>query len=589
MGALGRTVVARNRHARIIGLGDRRGPSAFTPCLVQIEGDPPLDESIAPFSFTRDGSKSPAILSLQSLIPEMDVSSTSLMSWDASEGQHLPPTLSDADSGELGGDSSLMIVSWQTLHHDSRLMDTDLAPDVVVLVDAPQLVSSGELFVQALITIRERFPAALVWTPGIGGPDNIALLSWFGVDLFDCARSRTAAVNGQRLTMHGPRPLEKGEDANDWIRDWQDSLHFVRSSIRTGKLRELVESQAINSPQSVEHLRRHDSLLKSRNSPLARYVSETRRFQFNSSSSRQDPLVYDWKNRVSNDYTPPKHCSSVLVLLPCSERKPYSQSQSHRRFSRHIPFTCVDEVMVTSPLGLVPRSLENLWPAAHYDIPVTGDWDADEISMINEMLHDLVSRVGYNIVINHSGIELLEISDDVKIIDTRNGLRAGSEDALKCLETTITESVGKLGLKGPKGHRHRLEIYRSTSRFLYGSDYWLNDVRIEGRPPRWRIEKEGVQIAQWHPKSGRFAFSKACLPILDDGDVLPRIHLKSEVNWKGDVFVSILESYPDGIREGDDLLVMQDNILIGSARAVAPFWEWKGSPGRVARSHHRIV
>ena len=52
MGALGRTVVARNRHARIIGLGDRRGPSAYTPCLVRIEGDPPLDELLAPFSFT---------------------------------------------------------------------------------------------------------------------------------------------------------------------------------------------------------------------------------------------------------------------------------------------------------------------------------------------------------------------------------------------------------------------------------------------------------------------------------------------------------------------------------------------------------
>ena len=35
--------------------------------------------------------------------------------------------------------------------------------------------------------------------------------------------------------------------------------------------------------------------------------------------------------------------------------------------------------MVTSPLGLVPRSLEDFWPAAHYDIPVTGDWDSDEI------------------------------------------------------------------------------------------------------------------------------------------------------------------------------------------------------------------
>ena len=61
-----------------------------------------------------------------------------------------------------------------------------------------------------------------------------------------------------------------------------------------------------------------------------------------------------------------------------------------------------------------------------------------------------------------------------------------------------------------------------------------------------------------------------------------------DVEWKGDIFASIIESYPDGIREGEDILVMQKDVLVGSARAVAPGWEWKGSPGRVARSHHRI-
>ena len=29
-------------------------------------------------------------------------------------------------------------------------------------------------------------------------------------------------------------------------------------------------------------------------------------------------------------------------------------------------------------LGLVPRDLEEVWPAGHYDIPVTGDWTLDE-------------------------------------------------------------------------------------------------------------------------------------------------------------------------------------------------------------------
>ncbi len=589
MGALGRTIVGRNRHARIVGLGDRRAPSVFTPCLVKIEGDPDFPHSIAPFSFHRDGSVSPATLNVETLIEEMDITSpSSIIRWETSEGQHLPPILSEADSGKLGGDDSLLIVSWQTLHHDSRLMDENLTPDIVILVDAPQLISSGSLFLEAVLTLRERFPAALLWTPGIAGPDNAAMLSWFGVDLFDSARSRSAAATGFRLTMNGPRPMDEDENPQIWIQDWDDSLRFIRSSIHNGNLRELVENQALNSARSVQHLRRHDSLMRAGNPPLARHVSEGRRFRFNSSSSRNDPLVHDWKRQVSERYTPPSHCQSVLLLLPCSERKPYRESQSHRRFSRHIPFTCIDQVMVTSPLGLVPRSLEDLWPAAHYDIPVTGDWDSDEIYTIHQMIQSLVDRLGYQIIINHSGIDLSPINGDFELIDTRQGSTAGSSEALDRLESTISDVVKRLEIRGPKGHRHRLEMYRSTSRFLFGTDSWLSDVKIEGRPPRWRIEKEGIQIAQWHPSAGRFAFSKSSLKILYDQNVLPRIHLNPDVEWKGDIFVSILESYPDGIREGDDLLVIQNGDLIGSARAVAAGWEWKGSPGRVARSHHRI-
>ena len=70
-----------------------------------------------------------------------------------------------------------------SLHHDSRLANSDLRPDIVVLVDAPQLSSSGADLIIAIRTLRERFPAALLWTPGLGGPDNAALLAWMGVDL----------------------------------------------------------------------------------------------------------------------------------------------------------------------------------------------------------------------------------------------------------------------------------------------------------------------------------------------------------------------------------------------------------------------
>ena len=62
------------------------------------------------------------------------------------------------------------------------------------------------------------------------------------------------------------------------------------------------------------------------------------------------------------------------------------------------------EVMVTSPLGLVPRDLEQTWPAGYYDIPVTGDWTQDEIIRVTQMLDSLVERNKYRLIINHSGM-----------------------------------------------------------------------------------------------------------------------------------------------------------------------------------------
>ena len=82
---------------------------------------------------------------------------------------------------------------------------------------------------------------------------------------------------------------------------------------------------------------------------------------------------------MTNRYEMPDGLDDVLILLPCSARKPYSSSRSHKAFRRAINHSSAHEVVVTSPLGLVPRDLEEVWPAGHYDIPVTGDWTLDEI------------------------------------------------------------------------------------------------------------------------------------------------------------------------------------------------------------------
>jgi archaeosine synthase len=241
--------------------------------------------------------------------------------------------------------------------------------------------------------------------------------------------------------------------------------------------------------------------------------------------------------------------------------------------------------MVTAPLGLVPRELEDLWPAAHYDIPVSGDWDADELEVIRSMVSRFVSRIGYSVVINHSGIDIHV--KGTRVIDTRQGGSAGSGEALARLESSAESAVLGNGDQGAT-FRTRLEVMKSISRFIHGSDAWLEGTTVFGRPPILTIDKDGSQMAKWNPRMGRFSFSKSSLPLLDELGVLPKVSLREGVDWVGDIFSSNTESADGSIRVGDEILVFQGGKLIGSARAEAPGWEWPHGPGRLARARHRL-
>jgi archaeosine synthase len=417
-----------------------------------------------------------------------------------------------------------------------------------------------------------------------------------GVDLFDLSRSKEAVARGVILTEDGPREPEStaGEisDLQTQIDAWKRALGATRSAIREGTIRQLAERQALSSPRSVERLRRHDSIMSEKASVdagsagLESVVKEGTRLLCHSYTSREDPLIQDWRRRVSQVHTPPNHQSKVLVLLPCSAQKPYRLSQSHRRFQRAIPTRGVNEVMVTAPLGLVPRELEDFWPAAHYDIPVTGDWDVDELLVIREIIREYASRNEFELIINHSGIEI-EIPT-IKILDTRQGESAGSQNSIDRLQEAIEDASKEYQLPNPKESIHRLEKLKSASRFQHGTDEWLEGAKVSGRPPIFRIEKDGLQIALWNPRSGRFSFSKAVLPILEACNALPRVELISNFDWRGDLFSSNVVKADPNIRSGDEVLVFQEGVLVGSARAEAPSWEWPSGPGRLAKAKHRL-
>jgi len=592
---LARGVVARQRFARLFELGDRRNPSSWAPALVLTKNDPDLPLELAPFISSRDYSEFPAKISMTTR-GDICIPFNGPETWSGEEGLILPASLVDSDSGISPVGNQMLPVSWQSLHHDSSLLNSEIEPSVVVLIDAPQLAERPGKLIEAVDAIRIRFPTSLIWAPGISGPDNCALLSWMGIDLFDLSRSQEAVTRNVLLTEDGPREVEKttGESANlqTQIDAWTRALSATRSAIRDGTLRELVERQALSSPRSVERLRRYDSMMSERASEnpglagLASNVELGRRLRCHSHTSRNDPLISEWKRRVTHEHTPPSHQSEVLVLLPCSAQKPYRLSQSHRRFQRVISTRGVHEVMVTAPLGLVPRELEDIWPAAHYDIPVTGDWDLDELKTIKDMVSTYSTRNGYQRIINHSGIQL-EVTG-IDIVDTRMGASAGSSEALSRLESEINKASLDFKLSNPKESVHRLSKLKALSRFKHGTDLWLDGAKVSGRPPIFRIGRDGTQIAMWNPHHGRFSFSKACLASLDVCNALSRAHLTPETNWRGDVFSTNLSQVEGDICIGDEILVYQNNNLIGSARATAAGWEWPDGPGRLAKAQHRL-
>ena len=482
---------------------------------------------------------------------------------------------------------ALLPVSWQRLHHDPSLLDEDLQPNIVVLVDAVQLAAQSGKLVTAIQTLKHRFPGALLWTPGLGGADNVAVLAWFGVDLFDTTRTRFALHSNHLLTSYGSRePLEDESFNMDVaMHHYHQSIRSVHSAIETGTLRRLAQQQSLNSPRLVEHMRHFDALMKGKGDVLRLHPAGKGSIEFMAQESHLDAQVSSWVEFMNERYMVPDGLDNVLILLPCSERKPYRLSKSHRKFIDAIGSNGCHEVMVTSPLGLVPRDLEDVWPAGFYDIPVTGDWTQDELNRVQTMVKSLVQRHEYRCIINHSGIDL--DLKTIEVIDTRQGESSGSRTSLQRLSDAVNHCKEHHQVRRRKGESINMDRFKSISRYLYGSDEWLNGCRIRGKPPRWKIEKDGKQIALWFYDRAGFSFSKEAIDVLFENKILPRVHLQPDIKWKGDLHLGIIDSYDTNILLGQDLLVLQGDEPVGLARSLAPGWEWAGTPGRLAKMHQK--
>lgn len=252
---------------------------------------------------------------------------------------------------------------------------------------------------------------------------------------------------------------------------------------------------------------------------------------FIGAESLRRPIVSFYRKKITENYVPPE--VEVVLFLPCSARKPYSDSPSHKQFLKAIrsgtgSARCkIHEVMVTSPFGIIPRELEATPPAVNYEITVTGHWSEREINYTEDLVKEYIQKQRKQ-------------TEDLKIIvHLEGGYLKAVRRALEKqgIEYTLTakghprhqSSLHSLkdALKGAvvKGVEQEEWVHKSAEKVRAFLSYQFTpkiareltrDRKAVGKPrtKRWRIP----QVVTFDPTTGFF------LPQLKGGEILSQFN-----------------------------------------------------------------
>ncbi len=427
--------------------------------------------------------------------------------------------------------------------------------------------------VDAVVKLRERITAAdLIYAPACVTAADLALFIYLGIDIVDTTRTALIGARGE-LDYPGPETEMDGSSEKN-IHVLTAEMKLVRNMLSAGRLRELVEARCASRPWMDSALRYLDlnySDHLEQTAPMFRKGP----YLCSSTNALTRPEVLRHKKRIEERYVPPAS-PDVLLLLPCSMKKPYSTSRSHKKM-REVLFntrgwTSVHEVILTSPLGVVPRELEGVYPVRAYDIGVAGVWNASEVELIRDMLRTLLSMKKYRAVVCHfpdkDVVEpvLSEHFDDVRYTCVEH--RPTSPASLESLAKALNEVTEK----GPSPRDRMAEDFQALGSYQLGKDLeTISDTRPKGKFYSYKLYDDSKeQVAMLNPHRGTLVFSSAGGKRLVTGNGYKVIIEDFEI--KGDILaVGVKDASPE-VREGDEVVVVNsagDLKAVGTATMAA--------------------
>ncbi len=443
----------------------------------------------------------------------------------------------------------------------------------------------------------------ILYAPGVATPQNLSLLIYSGIDLVDSTSADLSAQTGRVFVdglVYEASALDSGvcacpacssgmQDMPLWHNRFQmlAEMNRCRLAISGGRLREYVEARTSVSPWNTEFLRYLD---RNHYGTIELYVPDARtRIRAATEHSLTRPDIVRYVNRFYERYTPPE--MSVALLVPCSNRKPYFMSKSHRMFIDAIRASSnagqVHLITITSPLGVVPEELETVFPAANYDIAVTGNWSHEEKKRSIEMLRHVLRSGSYSLVISHLADErdfinaaLAEAGN--RFVDTSEGSTRTASSLRR-----ITESIDSVKGLHPISWEGRMKsLLSNLARFQFGnggSDI-LSGARLSGRYPNLRIVRNGVQMGMLTEHRGVISLTLQGAETICNS--IPDYTVEmADFKLIGNLFAAGVVSAGKSIRIGDEVIIRRDGTVmavgVASMSAAEMMEKRKGEAVRV--------
>ncbi len=485
-----------------------------------------------------------------------------------------------------------------------------------IVAYAKQAFTHQSSFARCITTLRRKIGYdVLLYVPSLGEPTNLSLLTYMGVDFFDSMTALISARHNIFLFPTGNYPKSILKEvpcccpactkanydpehmgfseilAHNYAMLFQE-IRLIKNAIHHGRLRELVEQRVRSNPHQAALLRildSHEYCFYEERMPIIRKTQ----LLATTKDALNRPEIRRFQDRLLHRYEKPRS-ANILLILPCSARKPYSFSPSHKRFQNILWQVknqgVVHELIITSPLGLVPRELELVYPAAHYDIAVTGVWDEDEKKMIRNLFKSYLEKNTYDKVIVHLPVSLQEIITDLipDPLITCTDEPTSEKSLTTLLRTLLHHTKDKPFVDQRKRiyeNVYSLACYQFDKRI---TEKLFKDAEIRGKYPYYKIKHKNIQLGMLTQERGLISLTLEGAYHIGIWDQY-WVELHEGFPLKGSIFAPGIIDADVLIREGDEVVALRKNTICGVGVALMNGSEMKQlHHGEAVKLRHHI-